>query len=88
MAKQAADPWAQTTSTFLVLEFEQDRGRNPAVVAVISIPGNSGTFTKRWKTVQGRLDANQVDDVCSWAALTVHNALISWTGSQGVLPME
>jgi hypothetical protein len=88
MGKPVRDPHALTTSVFLVLELELDRGTTPSVNVVCSLPGRDGALTRRWRTIQGRLDAPQCEDLLAWCQTSIMNALVSWTGTQGVLPME
>lgn len=85
---KAPDRYAATTSVFYVMELMQDRGPNQAVAAVLSIPGHEGTFARRWRTTDGRLNELQVEDLVAWLTTEARSAILSWTGSQGVLPME
>lgn len=51
----------------------------------IECPGRLGTFQRDWSNPGGRLAADQVQDLCSWVADSVSNALVAWGGVQGVL---
>jgi len=86
---KARDPWAVTESCFCVMELVQDRSAaHPSIAVVLSVPGREGTFVKRWKTIQGRIDADQALDLITWVQSSANNALLAWTGTQAVLPME
>lgn len=74
---------------FLVIELAQTHeGDKEVIHCLVSIPGRDGTLRKSWVAPRGIVNQHQADDIVGWVALAGRNALHSWTGVQGVLPVE
>ena len=81
-------PKAPAFSEAIVLSIELlqqvDRKSVKWVVDVMR-PGRDGHFSRTWENAAGQLAADQLTDLSGWAQRTFENAIVAWSGVQGVI---